>query len=82
MTTKTTRINTGIYEITSNGMVFQAERCERDGAWLLYEMEPTLDWDGEQVTYQGQLIYSREYCNDFCTKREAVAAAIAISNEA
>jgi hypothetical protein len=55
---KVTRINTGVYDVRANDQGFELERFP-DGSWLLFE------------TRQGK---SREYLNDFATKRCALAA--------
>lgn len=60
------RLNTGLYEVSYKGRVFQVEDIARasDGdclpGWMLYEME------GDK----------RSYWNDFGTKRAAVAAIV------
>lgn len=62
---KTHRINTGLYEVTAKGRTFHVEDHYRAsdgdaGGWMLYEIV------GENGT--------REWWNDFTTKRSAVAA--------
>jgi endo-1,4-beta-D-glucanase Y len=63
----TTKINTGLYQFTHKGRTFQVENINTasDGdistAWMVYEMRS----------------FSREYLNDYATKRAAVARTIA-----
>jgi hypothetical protein len=60
----TTRINPGSYDFTrADGVDFQIER-DAHGLWTLYQVLP--------VTGR------REYCQDFTTKRAAVAAALRV----
>jgi hypothetical protein len=65
------RINRGLYEVTSNGHTFhvedigQASDGEIPPAWMLYEVKD----NGH-----------REFWNDFCTKREAIAAILEETN--
>jgi hypothetical protein len=64
--TKTKRIQSGLYEVTINGRVFQIEELgqhsygECASGWMLYEMKGDV----------------REFWNDFATKRAAVAAIV------
>jgi hypothetical protein len=64
----TTRINTGLYMVHCKGRVFHVEDMHRasDGdigrdTWFLYEMV-------------GEDFLTREWWNDFRTKRAAIAA--------
>lgn len=67
MTAAIKRLNTGLYELSYEGRVFQVEDHSRasdgDGmsGWMLYE-----------INKHGE----REWWNDFTTKREAIAAVI------
>lgn len=69
------RIAPGLYEVSANGRTFQVEdhfQARGDGTgrrndWMLYEINAFGD---------------REYCQDFCAKRDAMDAIIAIVNDA
>jgi hypothetical protein len=56
---KVTRINSGIYDVRTAEGVYEIERFP-DGSWLVFYRLP--DDRG------------REYCNDFWTKRDAIAS--------
>lgn len=68
---QTKRINTGIYEFTYKGRVFQVEDIGKTSGgecmpgWMAYEMFGN----------------RREYTNDYMTKRAAVANTIAAVDE-
>ena len=59
---KVTRINPGIYDVATPKGAFELEKMEGPyGGWCLYEVSKT---DPNR----------REYCNDFNTKRHALAS--------
>jgi hypothetical protein len=74
MTARTTKITTGLYQLTYQGRVFQIEDHYQasDGqsapGWMAYEMTGP-DFD------------RREYLNDYVTKRSAIANTIAAVDE-
>ncbi len=55
---KVTRISSGIYDIVINGVVYELERYP-DGSWLTF--------------YRPEGDHTREYLNDYATKRAAIA---------
>lgn len=70
------RVAPGLYEVTIAGRVFEVEdfyQARGDGTgfrndWNLFEMvDQVVGWDGETIK-------EREYCQSFCTKRDAMAA--------
>lgn len=64
---KVTKVNAGIYDVEVNGKVYDLERFP-DGSWLTFER--TRDTGGGG--------YSREFMQDYSTKRAAVAALAAL----
>ena len=75
---KTTKIDTGYYAITVNGITFEAETMERategreNDGWRLLIREPEPDLEDD--------CYHLEWCNDFWTLKECKDAAEQIAS--
>lgn len=76
MTIRTTKINTGLYQFTHKGRTFQVEDTfvASDG-----QSQFRNDWNVYEMTGHDGL--RREWCNDYMTKRTAIARTVEAVDE-